>query len=113
MLRLASVIGLVLGFVSLLGWIDWANIGPCSSSSSELISPDVCPFYPTPIEFQGLLIALISLIIISTVGLIYSSKSRTAQRRNGDVKHLINGIESGIYEELKRLPTSQERARQL
>jgi hypothetical protein len=70
-LKLASVIGVVVGLVSFLPWLDLA-FTPLCMSTEPITTPGVCPPVPNASEWWGGLVALVLLINLSAFVLVKS-----------------------------------------
>jgi len=67
---------MIIGALGVFAWVLWIYGPPCTSS--EPIAPGVCPASPSYIEVQGLLFALVFLIVASLIALAYSFVKSTS-----------------------------------
>jgi divalent metal cation (Fe/Co/Zn/Cd) transporter len=72
-LRLASVVGLLLGFAGFLVWYSWITE---ICGSFEPLATGPCSLPPSPIEAWTALFALVALVILSSIVLVHTFRGK-------------------------------------
>jgi hypothetical protein len=86
-LRLASIVGMVVGAVGILEWISWLQTPLCMST--EPIALGACSPPPNYIEIQGLGVACVFLFVASSVALAYSFVKSRPREAEAMRRHLV------------------------